>query len=155
MLKCSESVSLDLYAWVKKANKPISHSLKLPQCGKFIGDKHQHDIWDTFRLCYETLIPLRAAWGFLASLMLYSLHYLPSHSLYENLSVAAVFPYIKLNRNATLSVRLAQHSLSVRDSGRYYNNLLCDALHLSFHLYTHICVNFQWINRVISYNQWD
>lgn len=44
MQKCSESVSLDLHAWVEKANKPISHSLKLPQCGKFIGDKRQHDI---------------------------------------------------------------------------------------------------------------
>lgn len=44
MQKCSESVSSDLHAWVEKANKPISQPLKLPQCGKFICDKHQHDV---------------------------------------------------------------------------------------------------------------
>lgn len=44
MQKCNESVCLDLHACVEKANKPISHSLKLPQYGKFTGGKRQHDI---------------------------------------------------------------------------------------------------------------
>lgn len=91
-------ISLPANNWFKGCsdiNNTPGILLKLPWCGKFIGDKQQHDIWDAFRLCHETAACLRTVWDFLALLMIYSLCYLTSHPLCENLS--ALFSYTKIN----------------------------------------------------------